>query len=254
MKRRFDVLFIFFLCFIIFSSNSFAYNDNFKVETKNLLDKVSIIKTDSNSIKSYRGGGGIFIVSLTPVLRLFGHVCLEIDCDSDLNAEISQENMNKWDPVAEIIIKPDIDIEIKEYKITLNASYYFFGLEKFLIKKQTTILKVNITGWEYSNPTDYIVIKRDNFIRWLDEKLLFVDDFSEMDFFSYIHRQTLVVTHWTFLSEEWDMKVSCHMTIEPYNWSKLSLRKRCFARPFLYLKQDYDGNIHVISEKEFLGY
>jgi hypothetical protein len=41
-----------------------------------------------------------------------------------------------------------------------------------------------------------------------------------------VNPRVLVVTHYMFLSEEWEMYVTWHVMIPPYDWAKIYLRHR----------------------------
>ncbi len=68
---------------------------------------------------------------------------------------------------------------------------------------------------------------RDLFIPWLEVHRVELGITSETEWQGMIVTpHNLVVTHQLFFSEEWEMHVYWHVTIEPHNWAKMSLRRR----------------------------
>ena len=71
------------------------------------------------------------------------------------------------------------------------------------------------------------VEKRNMFTAWLAEKhpdLGITDETVWTG--TVVNPRVLVVTHYMFLSEEWEMYVTWHVMIPPYDWAKIYLRHR----------------------------
>ena len=69
--------------------------------------------------------------------------------------------------------------------------------------------------------------KRALFIPWLAEnrpELGITEDTQWAG--TIVTPHILVVTHYLYLSDEWEMHVFWHVMIEPYNWAKIELRRR----------------------------
>ncbi len=68
---------------------------------------------------------------------------------------------------------------------------------------------------------------RDKFIPWLVENMpelgITADTVWEG---TTVSPQWLVVSHYLFISEEWEMHVAWHVMIPPYDWVRIDLRKR----------------------------
>ncbi len=69
--------------------------------------------------------------------------------------------------------------------------------------------------------------KRDLFVVWLAEKHpdLGITDETIWNG-TVVNPRVLVVTHYMFVSEEWEMYVTWHVMISPYDWAKIYLRHR----------------------------
>lgn len=63
--------------------------------------------------------------------------------------------------------------------------------------------------------------------------------------------QIIIVQHYLFKSNNWEMELSWHAMIPPYDWVKIYLRKRCEVAPSLAFTIDSWSNAsHVIVEIE----
>ena len=68
---------------------------------------------------------------------------------------------------------------------------------------------------------------RDRFVSWLEENHPELNITSGTDWTgTLVTPRFLVVTHYLYFSEEWEMHVYWHVMIEPYNWAKIELRHR----------------------------
>lgn len=68
---------------------------------------------------------------------------------------------------------------------------------------------------------------RDRFVPWLAENRpeLGIDETMAWTG-TIVKPHWLVVSHYLFFSDEWEMHVSWHVMIAPYDWAKIDLRKR----------------------------
>ena len=74
---------------------------------------------------------------------------------------------------------------------------------------------------------EYATELRDRFIPWLTAshpELGITDDTVWTG--TIVSPQWLVVSHYLFFSEEWEMHLSWHVMIPPYDWAKIDLRHR----------------------------
>lgn len=67
---------------------------------------------------------------------------------------------------------------------------------------------------------------RDRFVAWLAENRpeLGIDEQTEWEGTSVMH--VLVVSHYLYFSEEWEMGLAWHIMIPPYDWAQMYLRRR----------------------------
>ena len=68
---------------------------------------------------------------------------------------------------------------------------------------------------------------RDRFIPWLAENQpeLAIDETTVWQG-TIVKPHWLVVSHYLFFGDEWEMHVSWHIMIAPYDWARIELRRR----------------------------
>ena len=73
----------------------------------------------------------------------------------------------------------------------------------------------------------YATELRDKFVEWLtsNHPELEITDETEWSG-TMVSPQWLVVSHYLFFSEDWEMHVSWHIMIPPYDWARIDLRHR----------------------------
>jgi len=236
-----------------------------------------------NYIRSYRGGGGIFIINMTPKNDFSGFVFLWMISNPNLNAKLDRRILTKGSSVAEITICPTELTEIKTHKIVLFAirfkmpifttiihflgkflpaqlhfstnhlNNYFnvslLGRDPFEIRK--LVFYVEMFNWSSDSLPDALV-KKEELIKWLESKHPEFGTFSDKEWFAYVtYPNILVVEHWTFLYEEWEMRICYHVMIPPYDWSKICLRKRGEVQPIFAAMRESDGTTYEIALSEY---
>jgi len=74
---------------------------------------------------------------------------------------------------------------------------------------------------------EYAIELRDKFVSWLATNHPELGITSNTDWTgTMVSPQWLVVSHYLFFSEEWEMHVEWHVMIPPYDWVKIDLRHR----------------------------
>jgi len=272
-----------------------VFGEEIERETKRLFPETHTIDNNRfeieakySYIRSYPGGGGMFIIKMTPKIGFSGHVSLQINADSDLNAQLDRETLNKKSRVAELTIQPNEFVETnKTYEIVLTATYHkkpkpvaFFNwvseiksprlsyLASLLFNRcngdpdcthlsyidETLVLEVEMFGWTSENLNE-AVIKRDELIDWLEVEHPEFGTFSGEDWFAYVtYPAHLIVEHWTFLYEKWEMRICYHVTIPPHNWSKVWLRPRGEVDAVFAAKREYNGTAYEIPVEDYPTY
>jgi len=74
---------------------------------------------------------------------------------------------------------------------------------------------------------EYAVELRDKFVSWLAINYPELGITNDTEWAgTMVSPQWLVVSHYLFFSEEWEMHVSWHIMVPPYDWAKIDLRHR----------------------------
>jgi hypothetical protein len=195
-------------------------------------------------IMSYRDGGGIFLINMTPRHNFYGNVSLKIDASANLNVKLNNDILNESSRVAEITIYPNNLTRIGLHEIELSASHTNIS--------RLISLKVDILNRSIGTPSSYIIGKKNKLIHWLESEYPTFNNISNQDWFAYMtYVEILVVEHWTFLSSEWELRLCCHITIPPYNWSMLRLRKIGEIEPIFAAKCDFNDIIYDIPISDY---
>jgi hypothetical protein len=96
-------------------------------------------------------------------------------------------------------------------------------------EKQTKTVTFEVIPEEYREETlgpEAANIRR-NFTQWLSTNHPELDITNETLWTgTVVNPKVLVVMHYMFLSEEWEMYVTWHVMIPPYDWARICLRQR----------------------------
>ena len=197
------------------------------------------IQSKYSKIRSCNNGGGLFIIYLEPGYDFEGKVELTVIGEDNLNIDLNRNYLDKNNPVAELTIKPNFieieDAEIHEILITAKSK----------TTSKLILLEVEMYNWDgaisqeeigrFNNMIDLVIKQNKKYELLKDE-----------DFFSYCtYPQILIVSHSTFLSENWEVRFCYHVMIPPHDWSMVSIRKRGEIEAEIAYKQDSATNDYV---------
>ena len=134
-------------------------------------------------------------------------------------AEVSVNNPAiKPGEVAEVIIIPDQASINKILTITINGDRSGFN--------QTETFDLEVIDWEDDLGEDASMM-RDKFIPWLATNHPEFDITPETEWTgTIVNPRNLVVMHYMFNSENWEIYVTWHVMIQPYDWTRIYLRSR----------------------------
>jgi hypothetical protein len=120
--------------------------------------------------------------------------------------------------VAEVTVIPDQTSINKNLTITINGNRG--GL------KQTETVDIEVIDWE-DDLGELAAEMRDKFIPWLETNHPELGITSEIEWIgTIVNPRILVVMHYMFFSEDWEMYVTWHVMMPPYDWTKIYLRSR----------------------------
>ncbi|NIR66980.1 MAG: hypothetical protein GWN76_12905 [candidate division Zixibacteria bacterium] len=203
-----------------------------------------LIEAKYDYIRSIQGGGGVFIIRLVPGTDLKGPVYLGLQADDCLQAHLDKTELYLDSDVAEITINPDSTSEIRIYLLEVRASNH--GVS------QSIFLQVEIMQWFPCIPESALQYLP-GFTEWLMKNHSEYSDLSAQDWYCYnTYPQIWIVSHWTLLSPEYEVRICHHVTIHPYNWTQYRLRKRGEYEARLAAKRDNDSTVlHEIPVSEY---
>lgn len=120
--------------------------------------------------------------------------------------------------VAEVVIIPTQASVGKIIEVTIT------GNRGDLADEQTVSFEV-IEGED--DRGEYAIELRDKFVTWLElnHPELGINTDTEWTG-TMVSPQWLIVSHYLFFSDEWEMHVEWHIMIPPYDWAKIDLRHR----------------------------
>ncbi|PLX17302.1 MAG: hypothetical protein C0597_07110 [Marinilabiliales bacterium] len=213
---------------------------------QDIIDNSFRIQSSYNSIKSYPGGGGLFIFELIDTPNHTDDINLEIHCEKELNAYLcSQDGLSNHN-VFEVLIEPEIDIPISNYRISIVATRGNY--------REILLLDVEIIDWtSMSELSDLADIKMNNYINWLNNKYPNIEIVNETRWSVYsTYPGILIVEHFTLLNDKYEIRLCNHAMIPPNDWSVIRLRERNSRAPFLAAKQDStNGEIYTILVEDY---
>ena len=121
--------------------------------------------------------------------------------------------------VAEVVVIPAQTSIGKTIEVTIT------GDRNGLTDEQTVSFEV-VEGED--DREEYAIDLRDKFVSWLElnhPELGITGDTEWTG--TMVSPQWLIVSHYLFFSDEWEMHVEWHVMIPPYDWAKIDLRHRC---------------------------
>jgi len=120
--------------------------------------------------------------------------------------------------VAEVTVIPDQTSITNVLTLTINGDRKGF--------KQTETFDIDVIDWE-DDLGELAAEMRDKFIPWLTNNHPELGITGETEWIgTIVNPGILVVMHYMFYSEDWEMYVTWHVMIPPYDWTKIYLRPR----------------------------
>ena len=234
--------------FLHFLITSFIITSLFSCDKEDTNNEEYSFQLESkfDSIRSCPGGGGLFIIKLNNTDNQTEKINLQLASDKKLNATLTKNHVSSDQSVFEILIKPDKDISISDYQITVT------GERKSHIN--SVKLNVSIIDWESSSELGEIITrKKTAYVKWLNNNYPDININNQTDWDIYTtYPQIIIVEHITLLNDSYEMRICNHATIHPHDWSMIRLRERNTFEPFLAARQDStDGLIYQIPLEEY---
>jgi hypothetical protein len=199
-------------------------------------------------VRSYPTGGGTFPVRLNSEEWFTGDVSLSLQADELLNAVIDRHVLCNESEIAEVMIHPDASIEEGTYRIKVTACCPELPNQESVPCAQPLYLEVEVIPWGSPVP-EVAETKREELVKWVEKEHPECGDLLRQKWVPYLtYPGILVVEHWTFLSENWEMRICFHVMIPPYDWSMILLRERGEWEPVLAAMREHNGTEYEIHE------
>jgi hypothetical protein len=201
-----------FLLLIVPSTNSAPFS-------MEVIPRPTIPKSIEENILSIAGQRVVFLVAVTNTGAGSGYG-KAVDISATVaGAEVSvQPEAITVGEVAEVTLIPDQTSVNKT--LTLNIR----GQRNEL--QQTETISVEVIEGE-DDLYAYAVEMRDRFIPWLATNQAEFGITAETQWTgTIVNPRILVVMHYIFYSEDWEIYVTWHVTIAPYDWTRIYLRNR----------------------------
>lgn len=134
-------------------------------------------------------------------------------------SEVSVEPMEiSPEQVAEVNVIPDVSSVGSNITVTVNA-------ERGGLKHSQTIDFTVIPGEDFLG--EYAMEVRDKFVPWLAASHPELGITNETQWTgTIVSPRWLVVSHYLFFSNDWEMHIYWHIMIPPYDWGRIDLRHR----------------------------
>ena len=170
-----------------------------------------------------------------------------------LNIDLNRNYLDKNNLIAELTIKPNF-IEIEDTQI-----HEILITAKNEINSKLILLEVEMRNWDGAISQENLD-RFNNMIDLVLQQNKKYEFLKNENFFSYCtYPQILIVSHYTLLSENWEVRFCHHEMIPPHDWSMNLIRKRGEIEAEISYKNDSSTNNYVneipISEYPILyGY
>jgi len=120
--------------------------------------------------------------------------------------------------VAEVVVIPTQSSTGKSIEVTITGNRGGLTDEK--------VITFEVVEGE-DDRQEYAVELKDKFVSWLESNHPELGITSDTEWTgTIVSPQWLVVSHYLFFSDEWEMHVEWHIMIAPYDWVRIDLRQR----------------------------
>lgn len=159
--------------------------------------------------RSYGGGKAIYLLRIIPGADFGGEATVSVDCDRLIKTEFTSTHLSAESPMTELVLSNSNKLEEGMYYLTVTVSNQ--------THQETIQLELEIVWWGILSMNNAITA-RENFIGWLNTEHPELGSFAGEQWTVYSQYQLRIVEHTTHLSENWEMRVGCHVTWIPQDY------------------------------------
>jgi hypothetical protein len=196
-----------------------------------------------DTIRSYPGGGGLFLVAITPDAACRWETRMRVDAAADLHATVRPAAITAANEAVEVMLRPSAALAPGCYPVDVIAEHD--GAES------TMRLYAEVMPW--GPPDDAEVLARlATFRAWCTARdPALAEAFATPEFIYNTYPEILIVEHNTVLTPAWEIRICKHVMAPPDDWMKIRFRRRGSLAPLLAAAQDSGGAIREIPVSEY---
>ncbi len=200
------------------------------------------LEIEPGRVISYPGGGGLFLLDMTPGPEFGDSLVLSLQADSGLHGMLHDRILTEDRQVTEVSIRPDSTVETNGYSLQLSGTH---GTQT-----NTFLMSVTIVDYAPGNSLPVARSKQDTFLTWVNENYPDYEVTSSGEWFIYNKRpHTDSPKTWVSLNADWEITIQwLSVSSTPY-WFLLRPRKEW--GPVFAAKQFPDGEIRLIPVSMF---
>ena len=212
----------------------------FDSETKKEKDKgIYTLEADQTWMRSCRGGGGLYILSMDISEDFEGEVRLKVEADPAINPELTTEVLSLHKRVAELVIHPDSTVALGYDTLRVISEHASAAdtLELYLLMVYQGKNHKPIPQWQ------------NEFVKWLEDEYPEFGIKEGQEWFGWSKYPGMSgAGFWTYLNETWEITVNLIITPSRYP-DYFLLRRRGKVTPKLAARTNKDGTFTEISVK-----
>jgi len=225
-----------------------------QMRTVSLKDRGQyVLESDPDSLVSYGGGGGIFILSMIPDGNFEGQVALSLVAEPALNARLSTESLTRYRTIAEVDIRPDTLIAPAIYWIEVIAMH---ASATDTYKLGVSTLVDGAYWFELINVSGGMVSSRDDFILLLQSERPELGIATGLTWFAYAEKLGgwdgslwAGSSTWVSVNPKWEMRV--RRIVIPRSPTWFLLRRRGEKEAIFAAKKEAEGQMYEIPVREY---
>lgn len=184
--------------------------------------------------KNYPGGQAIYLLRIEPGPDFSGDAIISVSADRLIKTELTNTHLNAQTPMAELVLQPSKQLPFDSYHyITVTVSNQ--------THQESVLLELELVNWGILS-MNRAVTAREHFIEWLEVEHPELGNLAGEQWGVYCHYPQIIIhEHYTHLSDNWELRVSCHVTWTPEDYYEtLWLRPRGQWDPIMAAKYDLD--------------
>lgn len=184
--------------------------------------------------KNYPGGNAIYLLRIIPGPDFSGDATVKASADRLIKTEFTNTHLNSETLMTELVVDPSKQLPYGTYFITVTVSNQ--------TQQESVELELQLMDWGVNSATR-AVTARDQFIDWLAVEYPGLGSFDVEPWEKlYCHYPEVIIhEHYTFLSDNWEFRVSCHITWIPEDYyTTFWLRPRGEWEPILAVERVWD--------------